>query len=385
MGEVGTRATGAAKGAGIAGLLLAIALPACAPKPPPPPPKPPSVDLDAALAALYGQSGAQGMVVTVVQGDQVTVRGFGRVSAASPAPPDGATLVRLESISKLFASDLLAHLVVAGRAKLSDALPQAPAPMRRKPKDPPAPITLVELATHTSGLPRTAPIDPTWDAAKSAAARAAWLARTSQRDPPGVGALYSNVGFDLLGDRLTALDGRPYAEALRARVTGPLAMADTTPSPSGAQCARLLEPDSSRPPKPCIDQTGFAASGGLYSTGNDVGRWLKDQLAARPDPARQVSQATYVQRGALKAAIGLDHAGPAQAIGLAWIEEAPTATHPRILEKTGGGDGFLTYVVIDPARRVGVFFAIDKVGRGVLTPLTQATNDLVGALGRAAG
>jgi D-alanyl-D-alanine-carboxypeptidase/D-alanyl-D-alanine-endopeptidase len=382
MGEVLRGRAAAAKVAGVASLLLALA--ACASKPPPPPPRPPAVDLDGSLTALYAQSGAQGMVVTVVQGDEVTVRGFGRVHAASPSPPDGATLVRLESISKLFASDLLSRLVVAGRAKLTDTLPQTPAPKRRKLKDPPGPITLVELATHTSGLPRTAPIDPTWDAAKSAAARAAWLAKTTKRDPPGVGALYSNVGFDLLGDRLTALDGRPYAEALRTRVTGPLTMADTTPSPSGPECARLLDPDPSRPPKPCIDQAGFAASGGLYSTGNDIGLWLKDQLAARPDPARLVSQAVYVQRGALKTAIGLDHAGPAEAIGLAWIEEAPTATHPRILEKTGGGDGFLTYVVIDPARRVGVFFAIDKVGHGVLTPLTQTANDLVGALGRVA-
>ena len=369
-------------------MAVAAALAGCTSKPPTVPAKPPTstADLDAAMAGLYAQSGAQGMVVTVVQGDQATVRGFGRVHAADPAPPDGATLVRLESISKLFASDLLAHLVIEGRAKLADPLP-APPPKRRKVKDPPPPITLLELATHTSGLPRVAPIDPTWDAAKSAQARAAWLARTSKRDPPGAGALYSNIAFDLLGDRLAVLAGAPYAEALRARVTGPLAMADTTASPTPAQCARLLDPDPARPPKPCVDQTGFAASGGLYSTANDIGLWLKGQLAAGvdKDPVRKVSQTAYIQRSVLKAAIGLDHAGPAEAIGLAWIEEAPTATHPLILEKTGGGDGFLTYVVIDPARRIGVFFAIDKVGHGELTPLTQTANDLVGSLGRAAG
>ena len=40
------------------------------------------------------------------------------------------------------------------------------------------------------------------------------------------------------------------------------------------------------------------------------------------------------------AAVGLDHAGPASAIGLGWIEQTASATHPRILEKTGGGDGW---------------------------------------------
>jgi D-alanyl-D-alanine-carboxypeptidase/D-alanyl-D-alanine-endopeptidase len=161
-------------------------------------------------------------------------------------------------------------------------------------------------------------------------------------------------------------------------------MADTTPEPSAEQCGRFLEADATRPPKPCIDQSGFAACGGLYSTANDISQWLKRQLApaADKDPVRKVSQAVYVQRSALKAAIGLDHAGPGDAIGLGWIEQAPTASHPRILEKTGGGDGFLTYVAIDPARRIGVFFAIDRVGHGVLTPMTQSANDLVGALGR---
>src|SRR5579864_1649039 len=82
------------------------------------PVKPPQVA--AAMAALYADSGATGMVVTVVEGDQVTTQGFGRMGPKDPRPPDGRSLVRLQSISKLFASDLLASMVASGRVKLTD-------------------------------------------------------------------------------------------------------------------------------------------------------------------------------------------------------------------------------------------------------------------------
>ena len=46
------------------------------------------------------------------------------------------------------------------------------------------------------------------------------------------------MGFDLLGAALAEARGRPYADLLRERITGPLGMADTTLAPSAEQCAR---------------------------------------------------------------------------------------------------------------------------------------------------
>src|SRR5208283_2161795 len=95
---------------------------------------------------------------------------------------------------------------------------------------------------------------------------------------------------------------------------------------------------------------------------------------------RRISQAIYVQRTSLKIAYGLDHAGPASAIGLAWIELQPTAEHPRVLEKTGGGDGFLSYVVIDPANHTGVFLAFDNLSDRRLPVVAGDANALIGVL-----
>jgi D-alanyl-D-alanine-carboxypeptidase/D-alanyl-D-alanine-endopeptidase len=159
-------------------------------------------------------------------------------------------------------------------------------------------------------------------------------------------------------------------------------MVDTTPTPNAAQCARLMSPDPVRPPHPCADQSDHTASGGLYSTGDDMALWLQAQLApGAANDRRRIGQAMYFQRAALKPAIGLDHAGPASAIGLGWLELPAAPDHPRVLEKTGGGDGFLTYVVIDPVKRVGVFVAFDNVSGRRMEPVTADANALVAVLG----
>jgi D-alanyl-D-alanine-carboxypeptidase/D-alanyl-D-alanine-endopeptidase len=215
------------------------------------------------------------------------------------------------------------------------------------------------------------------------AARWAWL-KGRRLPPPGLHAHYSNLGFDLLGDALAAADKRPYVEALKARVTAPLAMADTTSRLTADECARLMAPGALTAETPCQDTTEAAASGGIYSTAADMAAWIKHQLpSGAPGADVRAGQAIYVRPETLASQEGLDVAGPPAGIGLAWIQLAPTATHATLLEKTGGGGGFMTYVVIDPLARVGVFVAIDRMGHRQIQALSARANDLVGALAAA--
>jgi D-alanyl-D-alanine-carboxypeptidase/D-alanyl-D-alanine-endopeptidase len=378
----------------LAALVLGFGLVACHPhtaqKPPTPPPAPAppalhlSPDAEKSLAALYADSQAPGMVVALVEGDAAALRGFGRVAPTDKRVPDGTTLVRLDSISKLFAAELLAKLVAAHKLALTDPLSRfAPAGWAAAVKDPP--ITLVELATHTSGLPRVYPLGvaatpPTADEAK--AQRWAWLGQRRDARDAGKGAHYSNLGFDFLGDADAAGAGTSYGDALRDWVTAPLGMADTSADPSPDACARMMAGDPGRNSPPCVDTSYMASSGGLYSTASDMARWMRSQMAAgAPDPARQISQQIYVRRDQLAYASGVDVAGPANGIGLAWIELAPDLGHPRLIEKTGGGYGFMTYVVLDPERRIGVFLAMNRMSGGALKRLAGEANDLVARLG----
>lgn len=338
-----------------------------------------------ATDALYAESEASGMVVAVAHGDQARAMGFGRMRPGDSRAADGRTLVRLQSVSKLFAAELLADLVNRGRVKLADPLAlYAPKGWQAPPagKTPAAPITLVNLATHTSGLPRAGKVLAGQPAAIAIAARWAWLAQPQRLPSPGTSAVYSNVAFDLLGDALANASNSAYGEALAAAVTAPLGMADTTATPSAAQCQRMMASDPNRKPFPCVDQSGEAASGGLYSTAGDMALWLKAELAPGAEQGRRsISHSVYFRREQLASASGLDHAGLANGVGLAWIEQDASPGRPRILEKTGGGDGFLTYVVIDPVRRVGVFVGFNNASGHRLEAVAEAADQLVFLLG----
>ncbi|HWA60894.1 MAG TPA: D-alanyl-D-alanine-carboxypeptidase/endopeptidase AmpH, partial [Caulobacteraceae bacterium] len=247
------------------------------------------------------------------------------------------------------------------------------------------PIQLADLASHTSGLPREPDFEPIPDRATAVAARWAWLQRQANLAEPGTRAAYSNAAYDLLADALERAAGEPYPAALRRWVTGPLGMVDTTPSPNADQCARLLAPDHRRGDHPCADTAANAGSGGVYSTASDMGLWMKRLLA--PDHGGSIGEAAQTilyPRGALRSVNGMDHAGRAAGIGLGWVELEPDVGRPRVLEKTGGGDGFLTYVVLAPEQRIGVFLAVDKVRPQAFHAITRGGNALAGVLAGAA-
>jgi D-alanyl-D-alanine-carboxypeptidase/D-alanyl-D-alanine-endopeptidase len=353
--------------------------PATAPRPPPPMS---AADLDTALAALFQETGSPGMVVAVVRGDQVIVRGYGKMGPNDPRQPDGATLVRLESISKLLTSQVMLTLAANGKLRVDDPLQRyAPADCSLPQTTPGRPIELADLATHTSGLPREADFAPVTDRAKAEAARWAWLKRQKALPAPGSAVLYSNAGFDLLADALAVPAKEPYPAALSRWVTTPWGMADTTPSPSAAQCARLLTPDVDGPPRPCVDEAATAGSGGVYSTANDMGRWMQHILApGHGGPVGLAAQAIVYRREAFTTIKGMDHAGPAAGLGHGWVELAGTPDYPRLLEKTGGGSGFLTYIAIAPGERAGVFVAVDKIGHRSFKAITRGVNALMGPL-----
>jgi serine-type D-Ala-D-Ala carboxypeptidase/endopeptidase len=125
------------------------------------------------------------------------------------------------------------------------------------------------------------------------------------------------------------------------------------------------------------------ASGGVYSTADDLVRWLRHNLA-RSDPAAwptlALTHAAYLQRQGLVAAIGFDEAGPMDAIALAWLIERADGIRPTILQKTGGLAGFMTYVAFAPGRDVGAFIAVNRIDFGMFGGLTEGVNGLLATL-----
>jgi len=167
------------------------------------------------------------------------------------------------------------------------------------------------LAIMAAALPREmgeAPPDAAPRAWPTREDRWKWLPGYKLFWAPGAIAAYYNVGFDLLADAIETAAGQSYPDLLRARVTAPLGMADTSFAPTPEQCARLMIGTGLDGPGPCVDTHATDGSGGLYSTGNDMARWLRHNIK-EADGALALSHAVYRQRQALSAAIGFDKAG----------------------------------------------------------------------------
>ncbi len=328
---------------------------------------------DALGAELFERSISTGMVLVLVRGNEVFFRGYGETAPGSQQPPTPDSLLRLCSLSKIFASDLLIKLALAHTVRLDDSLERfapsnARVPVRVKP------ITLADLATHTSGLPREvepAPAGIPHFTFPDYASRWRWLPAQHLRSVPGTAALYSNAGFDLLGDALQAAAHKPYPQLLAERTLIPLNLRQTTFFPTPAQCARLL--GTARDEGPCTSTEATAASSGLYSTAADMAQWLKYLLGAQ-NPA---AQAVYLLPSNLASVKGLDHAGEPTGIGLGWMHLLAPDDLSHLVEKTGGGAGFVTYIALNHARNTALFVAFTEGSGSTHFNVFKASNDLL--------
>jgi serine-type D-Ala-D-Ala carboxypeptidase/endopeptidase len=339
---------------------------------------------DPVVADLFRRSGSTGMVVVVVRDNERWMQSFGQTYPGSHQKPSADSLIRLCSLSKIMTTDLLVKLVADGRVSLSDPLQKfAPrnvtVPVRTVRGLSGRPITLRDLATHTSGLPREIAY-PAGDAGHFTFPdynfRWQWLPGYRLRFAPGTAAHYSNIGFDLLADALSAAAGKPYPQLFADRIAKPLGLRDTTLNPTAGECARLLI--GAKNEGPCSNTTAAAGSGGMYSTANDMTRWLEYLLDLPGVPVHQdpAATATYIQASELRWTQGLAHAGVPNGIGLGWVHLSQADDPATIIEKTGGGAGYTTYIALNPGRHIGIFVAATE-GRHEGANIFRESNDLL--------
>ncbi|HEY7663112.1 MAG TPA: D-alanyl-D-alanine-carboxypeptidase/endopeptidase AmpH [Xanthobacteraceae bacterium] len=338
---------------------------------------------------LFLQSHVPALVIAAVRNDETAVFGFGETSDGSGKPPDGNTMLRVGSLSKAFTGQVLAALVAGRTVSFSDRLQDrlgwnVSVPVRSGHQ-----IRLIDLATHSSGLPREVerepgpPDDPFSTLTPEAYGKA--LASDPLLFAPGTGVLYSNFGFDLLGAALAHAAGKPYNVLLKELVLDPAGLRDSVLALRTGDDARLLQ-GHGFDGKPLPDvKTPLIAAGasGLYSTPSDILRWLSwhlDRFAADRAEIRLLDHAAYLPRDGLDPVYGLDESGRMDAMGLGWVIMAPRGDRPLILQKAGGLQGIFSYTAFAPTRGVGVFIAINKFDFGAALTMAAAVNELIAQL-----
>ncbi|EOV9548458.1 D-alanyl-D-alanine-carboxypeptidase/endopeptidase AmpH [Cronobacter sakazakii] len=329
---------------------------------------------------FYG-SGATGMAIVVIDGNQRVFRSFGETRPGNNVRPQLDSVIRIASLTKLMTSEMLVKMLDQGVVKLNDPLSRYAPPGARVPTYQGEPIRLVNLATHTSGLPREQPGGAAkrpvfvWPTREQ---RWQWLSTASLKAAPGATASYSNLAFDLLADALANAAGKPYTQLFEEQITRPLGMKDTTFTPSPDQCKRLMIAEKGA--SPCDNTLAAIGSGGVYSTPDDMMRWMQQFLASdfhRRSPQADRMQTLIYQRTQLTRVVGMDVPGKADALGLGWVYMAPKDGRPGIIQKTGGGGGFITYMAMIPQSNIGAFVVVTRSPLTRFTNMSDGINDLV--------
>lgn len=183
--------------------------------------------LDEFILAHLRDVGAPGLTLALADAQgllRASSYGLADVKAGTAVRPD--MLFEIGSISKSFLAIALLQLRDEGKLDLQkpikNYLPWLNITSEYQP------ITIHHLLSHTSGLPDDPlliarnPLMPLWTGFA-----------------PGTHFTYSNTGYTILGILLEQLDGRPFADAMRARVFGPLGMNASSPVITNEVRARL--------------------------------------------------------------------------------------------------------------------------------------------------
>ncbi len=318
-----------------------------------------SLPSDAQIAAILNtrvetEQRAVGLVVGVIDAKGRRVIVAGKRDAGDPRPLNGDTEFEIGSVTKVFTSLLLADMARRGQVALDDPAAKYLPPGASLPERNGRKITLIDLATHTSGLPRMpgnfTPKDPAnpyadYDDAKLYA----FLGGAPLSSDIGTTYSYSNLGVGLLGQLLARRAGMSYAALVQARITGPLGLKDTAIALAPAQKARLaVGHDSGLSPTPYWDLDALAGAGALHSTANDLLALLAAELGYVDTPLKAAMADQLVPRRPASANLQ---------IALGWhISPGPAG---EIVWHNGGTGGFRSFVGFDKARGVGVVVLIN--------------------------
>ncbi|MFD7087831.1 serine hydrolase domain-containing protein [Streptomyces sp. NPDC056641] len=285
--------TGTGEGAGARGAAMYVANAGAGPRPPGWARRP--------AEAIRAAARTGAVAVALRHGDRRAVVTYGSTSHHGGIPVTADTRFEIGSLTKCFTALLLAEHVARGEVAYGDPLGRF-LPPEALPRPRGGPITLLHLATHTSGLPRLPPgflggAAADWFsnpyARLSTADLLRALARTRPHACPGERVRYSNFGVGLLGHLLTRAapgggpgygGGQGYGDLLAARVLGPLGLSRTSCGPGLPQATGYWH-GRARPPWLI---PGLAGAGALRSSARDLLKLLDAGLDAAPDAAPDV-------------------------------------------------------------------------------------------------
>ena len=311
-----------------------------------------------------------GIVLGIIDAKGSHVIAYGRARVGMDVA--GNSIFNLGSVAKLFTATLLADMVERGEVKLDDAIEKfLPSdwkiPSRNNQK-----IALLDLATHTSGLPSTPGNSTTQQDGRpgyvgyTEQQLAEFLAGYTLTRDIGSQYEYSNLGMGLLGFVLSRWAGKSLEDLLYERIWHPLKMKRTG---SREKLSRLFDremtvsffgdgQEAPNWPMPPV----LIGSGGFHSSVHDMLRFLGANMGFIRSPlakAMKRAQQGYRSTGS-----------PGGEVGLGW--GVTKGDHEYYLTHTGGSVAYSSFIGINRKLGRGVvilgnsYFEVIDIGYAVL-------------------
>ena len=249
-------------------------------------------------------------MIGVVRGSETLFLSYGTKQVGRNDPPDEHSIFEIGSITKTFTTALLARQILAGDLdpdeRVQSYLPggQVTLPILEGQE-----MTLLQLATHRSGLPAqiqdsSYPRPSDYDSLNFYAAYTTehvydYLTNYVQLlFPPGTAWSYSNTGMGLLGHVLGLVDGTSYETLLTREIFDVLGMDDSSLFLVGPQTDNLaLGHSSSRTVTPNYTATDIYQGAGFAKASLfDMVTYLKAHLGLMATPLRDALDLTRAPR-----------------------------------------------------------------------------------------
>ena len=290
-----------------------------------------------------------GIVVGIVDEHGSRVFSYGKTKKNGIEDVNGDTLFEIGSITKVFTSLLLEDMVDHGELRLDDPIGKFLPADVKTPSYKGKEITLVDLATHTSGLPRV-PYgfwsilfhhrDPY--AAFTDQKLYKFVSRYKLHEEIGTNFEYSNLGMMLLGQVLSLKAKTNYESLVLQRICEPLKMNSTCISLSLDLKSRFAQghDDSENPVKSWSQPLPGAA--GLRSSVNDMLKFLSAEMCLTHSSLSETMLKTQIP-----------HYTPAdptmEATGLGWALDRKSG----LIWHDGGTSGFCSWISFDKKAHYG--------------------------------
>lgn len=299
-----------------------------------------------------------GLSIGIIKDGKRYSYNFGTVEKGKNIRPSSNTIYEIASVTKSFTGILLAYAILEKRIALTDSVHKY-IPMLGNLTYHSTPVTIFNLAVHTSGLPKFVPMPPPGSSAvnywthSSAISEEGFLNELAKIRPatkPGTAFIYSNADTQLLGIILERIYHMSFIELIKKYITGPARMkntgitiADTSEFAMGYNGKGELSPRLT-----WWDKIPSATS--LRSNVEDMLNYLQLNLN-EDDPAIMLAHNPIQQ---------IPEEG-AESIGLYWLNKK-TGRGYREIFHAGGSAGHTSFCLLCPQTQTGIVCFANDAG-----------------------